>query len=45
LKSALAKEVSAGPGRGGQFGDCIDAHAHFTDAHFGDSAHFGDIAT
>jgi hypothetical protein len=37
LKSALSKEVSAGPGRGAQFGDC-------TDAQFSDSAQFGDIA-
>jgi hypothetical protein len=35
LKSALSKEVSAGPGDGGQFGDM---------AQFGEMAQFGDIA-
>jgi hypothetical protein len=42
FKSALSKEVSAGPGPGGQFGDCTDGQAF--EAQFGDSAQFGDIA-
>jgi hypothetical protein len=37
LKSALANEVSARPGHGGQFGDC-------TDAQFSDVGPFGDVS-